>query len=367
MTYPVIDTDVHSFALPLSPHISKYVARRWVDHMRMVGTQMSTRGGGERPRQRQFAHRTDSMPPNGGLPGTDPAFATEQLLDAYGMSAAMLNDVVPATMLTGSDRYPRELTFELTRAYNEWRKEWFEHDPRWYASINVPFEAPEAAVREIERCRGEARYRDHWAQVLFCGGSDQPFGNPKYWPIYEACEAEGIPVGIHAAGGKRGSACGWTNFYFEDHTGMALVDFPIVASFIFEGVFDRFPKLQVALLELGWSWVPPYAWRLDACHRVMGAEVPHLQRKPSEYLREHFWLTTQPMEEPEDPAWLAGLYELIEAFGLDDRLMFSTDYPHWDFDPPEAVDSMPATMRRKILGENASELYGIPLLAEVAT
>jgi predicted TIM-barrel fold metal-dependent hydrolase len=47
-------------------------------------------------------------------------------------------------------------------------------------------------------------------------------------------------------------------------------------------------------------------------------------------MREHFWYTTQPMEEPEHPKHLLDVIEWIGA----DRLMFSTDYPHWDFDDP---------------------------------
>ena len=43
---------------------------------------------------------------------------------------------------------------------------------------------------------------------------------------------------------------------------------PHLASLIFEGVFDRYPTLKVSLLETNWSWLAPYAWRLDASWRV---------------------------------------------------------------------------------------------------
>jgi predicted TIM-barrel fold metal-dependent hydrolase len=62
----------------------------------------------------------------------------------------------------------------------------------------------------------------------------------------------------------------------------------------------------------------------------MRDEVPHVKRPPSEYVREHFWFTTQPMEEPPNRA---DLKELINWVGWD-RLLFATDYPHWDFDDP---------------------------------
>ena len=97
-------------------------------------------------------------------------------------------------------------------------------------------------------------------------------------------------------------------------------------------------------------------WRLDRAWAQLGAEVPHLDRLPSEVIREHFWVTTQPIEEPprrEDwHAMLAGL-------GMDDRIMFATDYPHWDFDSPEgAIPSfLDGGLRLAIMHDNAMALY----------
>ena len=61
--------------------------------------------------------------------------------------------------------------------------------------------------------------------------------------------------------------------------------------------------------------------------------MPHLKTAPSEYIREHFWVTTQPMEETEKPDHLI---EVMNWIGLD-RIMFASDYPHWDFDDPFVV------------------------------
>jgi predicted TIM-barrel fold metal-dependent hydrolase len=137
----------------------------------------------------------------------------------------------------------------------------------------------------------------------------------------------------------------------------------MVPSLIFEGVFERFPTLRIALIELGWSWAVPYSWRLDSAWKKLRDEVPHLRRKPSEYLREHFWFTTQPIEEPERLEDTESVYRMFEDAGFADRLMFSSDYPHWDFDSP--YESVPTTFpierRRRILGQNASKLFKIAL------
>jgi len=105
---------------------------------------------------------------------------------------------------------------------------------------------------------------------------------------------------------------------------------------------------------------------MDASWRVLKDEVPHLQRKPSDYVRQHFWFSTQPMEEPRNLEWSYDVWELFESFGLGDKLMYSSDYPHWDFDAPtESVsEALPLETRKKVLGENASALFGVPLLPD---
>jgi hypothetical protein len=122
-----------------------------------------------------------------------------------------------------------------------------------------------------------------------------------------------------------------------------------------EGVFERFPKLKVVIIEGGFAWLPALTWRLDKLFERMRSEVPHLKRRPSEYIREHIWLTTQPMEEPKDPRQLLDVMEWIGW----DRLLFASDYPHWDFDDP--FRALPAALSRErlqqILTGNGKAVY----------
>jgi hypothetical protein len=129
-------------------------------------------------------------------------------------------------------------------------------------------------------------------------------------------------------------------------------------SLVCEGVFERFPSLRIVLIEGGFAWLPPLMWRLDKHWSRLKAEVPQLRHPPSHYVREHIWFTTQPMEEPPDPRHLL---QVFEHLGSLDRVMFATDYPHWDFDDPDRA--LPAGLskenREQIFSGNARSLYGL--------
>jgi predicted TIM-barrel fold metal-dependent hydrolase len=77
--------------------------------------------------------------------------------------------------------------------------------------------------------------------------------------------------------------------------------------------------------------------------------------RPSDYFRRQIWLTTQPMEEP---IHREHVLDTIEWLGWD-RLLFATDYPHWDYDDPAQVLPMPVdeTKRRDFFLNNAVRLY----------
>ena len=130
-----------------------------------------------------------------------------------------------------------------------------------------------------------------------------------------------------------------------------------LASMVLEGIFERFPKLKVISIEAGFGWAPSLAWRLDKHFDRLRSELPHLKKKPSEYLREHVWWSTQPMEEPDQKDHLL---DIIGWMGWD-KLMFATDYPHWDYDEPSRV--LPAGVSKEnrdafYLG-NARKVFGI--------
>jgi predicted TIM-barrel fold metal-dependent hydrolase len=354
----IVDCDVH----PYAPwHVASYLPARWRTYLEKYGNRGIPPVHSLLPGVRAFASRLDTMPPC-GRPGADPDFTRGQLLDAYGIDVAILTEV----QLFAGNR-PAEFERELARATNDVLHEiWLESDPRWLASIKVAADQPETAAAEIARAR---ELSDRFVQVMPEAQHDRPLGHPRFWPIFEAAADLDLPVAIHASVSKQrpASALGEPGTYYELRTGSAdLYGQPLAASLIFEGVLDRFPDLKVVFIELDWTWVVPLAWRMDQAYRQLRDEVGHLELKPSEYLRRNFWFSTQPALEPEHPEQFHEMWAQWERAGLADRLMFATDYPHWDMDSPfETIPlTLPRELKRKILSENAEALYGIDVGAK---
>jgi uncharacterized protein len=349
----LIDCDVHN-AVPSDAALRPYLSSHWRSYMDVVGSRTYS------PYVKGFLYpkvspgggsRLDAWPPSGQLPGSDLDFMREQLLDPYEVRIAILNCLYRA-----AEQRNEEYGCALARAVNDWQVEhWLEPEPRLRASVSVAYETPDLAAQEIAR----AAKHPGFVQVLLFPRTKEPLGRRRYWPLYEAAVAAGLPIGIHFASTTAAptTAAGWPSYYIEDHTVMSMAFQAQLTSLIFEGVFDRFPDLRIALVEGGFAWLAPLTWRLDALYHRMREEVPHLQRLPSEYVRDHVRLTTQPIEEPEYPP---DMLDLIDQVGPS-SLMFSTDYPHWDFDNPNRAFQvrLPAGLRDRIMHANAREFYAL--------
>ena len=349
----VVDCDIHPTAA--SPaEMLEFLPERWRDYMKTFG------GFYRQPLSDTLAHprmapdvaRADAWPPGGKPPGSDLAFMQMQHLDANNVEHGML---MPLNRGPGNQRN-LEFGAALAGAVNDWQiRNWVERDPRLHASIVVTQEHPPFAVAEIEKRAGDKRF----SQIMLPPKSLEPQGRRRYWPIYECAVAHGLPLALHVGGiaGYPPTASGWPSYYIEEqHTNVQGMQ-SLITSMVIEGVFEQFPALKVVLVEGGVAWAPALKWRLDKHWKRLKSEAPHLKRLPSEYVHDHFWFTTQPLDEPDSDV---DLVEAFEQVGLD-RIMFSTDYPHWDFDEPRFVVSklkLDEDELARILRGNACELYG---------
>src|SRR5690606_2729610 len=230
---------------------------------------------------------------NGELPGSSLEWMREQHLDPMNVEHGIL---IPLNV-SGAGQRNQDFGAALCQAQNEWQiADWLEQEPRLRASIQAPQNDAAEAVREIERRAMDKRF----VQVQMFPKGLEPLGRKRYWPIYEAVSDLGLPIMTHVGGanGYPGHGGGWASFYLDEHKSLTLAGASMLASLILEGVFERFPKLKFIMVEMSFTWVPAFVARLDRLYERNAAETPHLTRKPSEYLRDHFFFTTQPMDAP---------------------------------------------------------------------
>ena len=114
---------------------------------------------------------------------------------------------------------------------------------------------------------------------------------------------------------------------------------------MYAGIPEKFSKLRIAFLECGAGWVPYWMERMDEEWEKRGdVEAPLCKQKPSEYITHGNWFfATEPEEEM--------LPYVIERIG-EDRIVFASDYPHWDALFPNVVSTIRG---RKDISERAKE------------
>ncbi|MEW6634767.1 MAG: amidohydrolase family protein [Pseudomonadota bacterium] len=289
----------------------------------------------------------------GGLTNT-PARLAAEALDGLGAGVGILNNLCGVHML-----YDAYMAVAVARALNDWtRIEWLDRHAGLCASIVPPLQDIDAAVAEIERCASDRRF----VQVLFPSAFHQPYGHRGYWPIYKAAARQGLPIGIHAGSAYHHpvTSLGWPNTAIEDYAAQSQIMQTQLASFVSEGVFAEFPTLKVVLIESGVSWLPAFLWRFGKFWKGLRFEAPWVDRPPAEIVRDHVRLTTQPFDVPDNAGIVA---RLLDQIGSDEMLLFSSDYPHWQFDGDAALPAgFDALLVRKIAVDNPSSTY--PRLSE---
>lgn len=345
-TTGLVDCDTHNYWK--SPEeLKPFLAKRWIDQLAGLGARHYQ--GGYYPRF--WGDPLDTSPVTGRRPGSDVHVMATEHLDRHDISYAIL---IPLTSV--GEMANLEFASALARAVNEWQVEyWLDPEPRMRASLVVATEDPIEAAAEIRRAAVDRRF----VQVQFSGRAHEPMGRRRYWPIYEACAEFGLAVMTHAFGnaGNPITGAGWASYYVEDHVGPAQSVQANVVSMVMEGVFERFPGLRMLSVESGFGWAPSLAWRMDSAFELLGSEVQHLKRLPSEYMADHVYMASQPVEEPHSRSQFQELFEQYPAFR--DRLVFSSDYPHWDRDNPGVAlpHLRDRELRDRVLRHNARQLY----------
>jgi predicted TIM-barrel fold metal-dependent hydrolase len=342
-----IDCDMR-VSVPSMSALLPYLDEHWRDTV--VARGISSLDSVAYPPNAPISARPDWR--NGGVPARNLDDVRAHLLDHFGLRLGIATCLYGVHLLF--DEY---LAAAFARAVNGWlAAEWLDRESRLRASLVVPLQDPAQAAAEIEHWARDRRF----VQVLFPAMDDMPLGKRHYWPVYEAAVRHGFAIGIHAGSAYRHppTSVGWPTWHAEDYAAQSQAFQGQVTSLVTEGVFAKFPDLKVVLMESGVSWLPAYLWRFSKFWRGIRTEVPWVDRDPAEIVREHVFLTLQPFDAPAEAA-----EKLIDHIGGTDRLLFSSDYPHWQFDGDEVwPDGLPAV--DGVLAANALSAY--PRLKEDA-
>jgi predicted TIM-barrel fold metal-dependent hydrolase len=240
------------------------------------------------------------------------------------------------------------------RAYNDFVSEVCKQSPRLKAVALLPFQDVKSAIEELYRATTKLELV---AIAVATQGMKDHLGSQKFWPLYDEMQRLNVPLCVH---NRRQGPLGENRFdsFLYMHTiGRPVETFIQFAGLIYGGVMERFQKLRIAFLECGAGWVPYWMERMDEEWEKRGKiEARLCKRKPSEYvIHGNCFFATEPEEEM--------LPYVIERIG-DDKIVFASDYPHWDGIFPHVVSTirerkdLSEGAKDKILGGNAKRFYG---------
>jgi 5-carboxyvanillate decarboxylase len=271
------------------------------------------------------------------------------IMDAQGVDMHVLSLAAPGVqMLKAAD------AVAIARSANDHLAAAIARHPKRYAGLaTVAPQAPHEAARELERAVRKLKLHG----VLINSHTDGEYlDEPKYRPILEAAAALKAPLYIHPRAPTPAMAAAYRKYTlehaiwgFQAETGLHGL------RLIVSGLFDQLPDLRIVLGH-GGEGLPYWLSRIDTMHRQFQvAERPTLRKRPSEYFREHFTVTTSGMN------WAPALRLCIDALGAD-KVLFAIDYPFQD--SAEALAGFNAAKLSAgecdaILHRNAEQVFGI--------
>lgn len=343
----IIDTDVH---LSVSPEeVAKYTDEPFKSHMTNTGYSPLPSSGWDRNLRGKIEHYTVRSPED----------VNEVLCEDFSIDHPILNPTSKLPRLPQTD-----LAVELMSAYNDLMLDKYldEYD-QFKGLAAVATQAPDKAAEELDRLGDE----DQIVGVYIAStGPNPPLGDSEYDIMYEAAQDNDLDIAYHGSGGAFMFEFPRQNQSFEKfievhtmaHTWSQMMT---LSSLIVNGTPVKFPDINFSFLEAGIGWIPMMMFRLNKEYSIRRSEAPLLEKSPEEYIKD-FYFASQPIGEANNPEHMNQLIDMVGA----DSLMFATDYPHWDFDHPEALDKhlnsrYSAEDREKVLGGNAAEAFGIDI------
>ncbi len=295
------------------------------------------------------------------LPADDPA---ERLawLDAGDMLGTI---IYPGTGLVTYSPDPR-VARAASRGLNRWAAAFADADrARLKPCMSLPWRFPESALDEFRHAH-EALGLD----TIFAAPTPDPkrrWSDAALDPVWEAIQASGAVLTFHEFTRLGDDAPLVARKSYQDSypltylCGHCVEAQLAVMDLIGGGVLERFPELQVGIVEAHVAWLPGWLATIDGVWPRIStgfkssAGTGTLSMKPSEYFQRQCFIVAFP-----DDAWVE---EVVHYVG-EDNVMLCTDYPHPQTrDTPqetlkEHAPSLSDRARTKVLRENAMRVFG---------
>jgi uncharacterized protein len=232
-----------------------------------------------------------------------------------------------------SSKIAPRLRYGGARAHNRHMAEFCAHDPRLMGVAIVPLEEPQLALEELDFAI-KSELKAVWVPHHTCGGrSPGHVEFDRFWATLADC---GIPFTLHVGGSPLQLAPEWMkngrpperdwmgggeNLRTKDAAVLHQGPETFISMMVIDGVFERFPRLRGACVELGAGWVPALIERLDWVVRnwsKVDKSIAQFRRAPSEQLTQQMAFT---------PFVFEDVGALIDRSNPE-LYLFSTDYPH---------------------------------------
>jgi len=352
----VVDADVHCSSR--GPVMGTRIAERMEMPYRdlLDPTTDTATGSPQTGHHGEIPGKIEALPRLVDDPRTD---IEEPLCEDLGVDHPILNVVGRYDMLPDA----RQAIQQMRATNDVFVERFLDGNEDYFGLASIAMRRPDKAAEEIDRLGDE----DQIVGVLIHpGGQNRGLGDPLYDPVYKAAEDNDLAVAFHTT--FNGFMWQMPGIFQGMETNLELhaLQHPwammwTVASLITNGTPVKFPDLNFVCLESGIGWIPYMMSRLNREYSSWRSQAPLLEQMPEEYIREHFYFSTQPLGEFNRPADIRNLIELLET----DQLLFSSDHPHFDFDNPESIqgyfDHLSTDEQRMVFGENAIEAFDLPL------
>ena len=281
------------------------------------------------------------------------------LLDRDGLDKAIIYPTLGLAWET-EDVDDLELQAAYARAYNRWVVDFCsDSDGRLVPIAHISFGDPQEAARELERAVTSGASGAFFVPFT---PTNKSHAHPDYDPFWAKAQELDVPVGIHPSGEPPAKRVHqrfrdmqkWALWHFNVHGGQGPLQ-AFTALFQY-GLFDKFPKVKVVVLESGAGWAGYLLNRMDAVYdSPLGESVP-LKEKPSHYFYRQCWVSGDPDEK--------AFGHVVDFVGAD-KFFWASDFPHLDHpgnymdELKELVEPMSDATRQKVIGQNVTEVYGL--------